>query len=320
MEANEIRGENGENHMYPFAIIKLGDFLSINLYDILFLLGLVAALIVFDRLCIKKKVPNSVNKFYYILSIVSIGLGVVSAMLFQSVYNWIEKGFQDFELKGMTFMGGLIGGVIVFLIGYKLFAKERDKRYFWRIVEFAPACVAIAHCLGRLGCLMAGCCYGKLTDLPFPLGADMYIYVANQGYEWQHRLPTQLFEAVFLLILFVVLMYLILKDRKWSVIVYTMSYSVFRFLIEFLRDDPRGKLLGFMTPSQTQVLLLFLVGVFFLILRLLKRYRPALMQGKFKALDGYLDPDYVYELPEEAPAAAAADSASEEEHQSGGEG
>ena len=69
-----------------------------------------------------------------------------------------------------------------------------------------------------------------------------------------------------------------------------------------------------MTPSQTQVLLLFLVGVFFLILRLLKRYRPALMQGKFKALDGYLDPDYVYELPEEAPAAAAADSASEEEH------
>ena len=96
--------------MYPFAIIKLGDFLSINLYDILFLLGLVAALIVFDRLCIKKKVPNSVNKFYYILSIVSIGLGVVSAMLFQSVYNWIEKGFQDFELKGMTFMGGLIGG------------------------------------------------------------------------------------------------------------------------------------------------------------------------------------------------------------------
>lgn len=304
--------------MYPFAIFDLGDFLSVNLYDILFLCGLIAALIVFDRLCIKKKVPLGVNKFYYILGVVSIGLGVLSAMLFQSVYNWIGNGFRNFEFKGMTFMGGLIGGVIVFLIGYKLFAKERDKRYFWRVFEFAPACVTIAHCLGRMGCLMAGCCYGKPTDLPFPFGANMYLYVENQGYEWQRRMPTQLFEAVFLLILFFVLLYLILKDKKWSAIVYTMSYSVFRFLIEFLRDDPRGKLLGFMTPSQTQVLLLFAVGVFFLILRLLKRYRPALMQGKFKALDGYLDPDYVYELPAETSDTANVDPSSDENRSIGG--
>ena len=298
--------------MYPYAIISIGDF-KINLYDILFLLGLIAALVVFDRLCAKKNVPVRVNKFYYILAIVSIGLGVLFAMLFQSVYNWIANGFKDFELRGMTFMGGLIGGVVTFLVGYKLFAKEEERRYLWRIVEFAPACVAIAHSLGRLGCLCAGCCYGKLTDLPFPLGADMHIYRDGHTY-LEHRVPTQLFEAVFLLILFVVLMYLILKDKKWSLIVYTMSYSVFRFLIEYLRDDPRGELLGFMTPSQTQVLLLFLVGVFFLIMRLLKHYKPELMAGKFKFMDGYLDPNYQYSLPEKTqPAEGEAEKEEEKE-------
>ncbi len=281
--------------MLPDPLFSIGSF-SFYAYDLFFLLGLVVCLIVFDRLCAKKKVPVSVNKFYYILAIVSIGLGVLSAMLFQSVYNWIENGFKNFEFRGMTFMGGLIGGAVVFIVGYRLFAKEQDKRYFWRIVEFAPACIVIAHCFGRIGCFCAPCCYGKLTDSWLGVTFPRIKYDGVWHYN-EHRYPTQLFEAAFLLILFCVFIYFILKDKKWTLITYCLSYSVFRFLIEFLRGDPRGELLGVMTPSQTQSVLMFLVGVFFLVLRLLKHYRPELMKGKFKAMDGYLDPDFQYAVP-----------------------
>ncbi|MFR6641741.1 MAG: prolipoprotein diacylglyceryl transferase family protein [Christensenellales bacterium] len=106
----------------------------------------------------KTKLPAKIYNYYSMNAVISIAAGLLSAMLFQSVYNYFETGV--FKLEGMTFMGGLIGGAGTFVV-VTLFAKSREvKRSFFAVAEIAAPCVCLAHALGRIGCTLAGCCYG----------------------------------------------------------------------------------------------------------------------------------------------------------------
>ena len=94
------------------------------------------------------------------------------------------------------------------------------------ILIIAPACITLAHGLGRVGCFLAGCCYGKETTsilgVTFPKGSTAYfLYGPNHNV-----LPTQLFEAIFLFILFIILFFM----KKNQFITYLFSYGIFRFL------------------------------------------------------------------------------------------
>ena len=74
--------------------------------------------------------------------------------------------------------------------------------------------------------------------------------------------PTQLFEAIFLLIMFAICFYLTMKkDFKYTFCVYLISYGVFRFLIEFLRDDDRGSFIPGLSPSQFWSLIMIPLGI-----------------------------------------------------------
>ena len=74
--------------------------------------------------------------------------------------------------------------------------------------------------------------------------------------------PTQLYEAAFLLILFAVCSYLLLKKQfRHNMTVYLIGYGIFRFLIEFIRGDDRGKLFGLLSPSQFWSLGMVILGV-----------------------------------------------------------
>ena len=86
-----------------------------------------------------------------------------------------------------------------------------------------------------------------------------------------------LYEAIFLFVLFGICSYLLLKKNfKYNMSVYLIAYGVFRFLIEFLRDDHRGKLIGFITPSQFWSLLMIGLGVglIFIMKSILKKNAP----------------------------------------------
>ncbi|MDR0426859.1 MAG: prolipoprotein diacylglyceryl transferase [Clostridiales bacterium] len=98
--------------MYP--VIRIGTW-EIYTYGLFLALGILAAVVLFRVLCAKKKVADNTYNFYATAGIAAIAVGLFSALLYQSVYNWIESGFTDFELKGVTFMGGLIGGVAAFV-------------------------------------------------------------------------------------------------------------------------------------------------------------------------------------------------------------
>ncbi len=242
--------------MYPFPV-----FLGLTLYDIFLCLGIIICFFVFGLLADKRKISRRVQNFALGSGAVSIVVGYGSAVLFQGLYN--IKSVGSFELTagtGATFYGGLIGGALTFLVlyfgvGYFVFDKMSHARCFFPIADCAVTGIAIAHSLGRIGCLTAGCCHGALTDAWY----GIYMY-GTEGYG--KYVPTQLFEAVFLLFLFGFLLLMCIEKRGYCLSAYLCIYAVWRFALEFIRADDRGDVfVEALTPSQLIACILFAVGI-----------------------------------------------------------
>ena len=235
------------------------------MYGLMIAVGILACFWVLFRFGKKRKIEERFIDFVFYNAIVAIALGFGSAALFQATYNYIENPSAGFNFdSGITFIGGLIGGIASFLVGYAIFRK-RYKARLVDIISIAPCCILIAHAFGRVGCFFAGCCYGKPTD--------SFLGVQFPGLP--HKVhATQLYEAIFLFALFT-LCYLLYwkKNFKHNLSLYLVAYGIFRFLIEFLRGDDRGQLLGVISPSQFWSILMVVagVGVYFLLEWLFKK-------------------------------------------------
>ena len=241
--------------MYP------NEFLGLTLYDLCICVGIIACFFVFCNLADKNKIRRRLQNFALICGVVGIGIGFCSAVLFQALYN-IERdgGFTVSLNTGATFYGGLLGGATAFLITYFVVGRFvfRDKecpKKFWKVASCASPAIAVAHGFGRLGCLMAGCCHGELTDKWYGL-----LMFGNKGYA--KYVPIQLFEAVFLFVLFFLLFVRSSKGKHYNLQLYMITYGVWRFLIEFARGDYRGTTVtDALTPSQLIACLMISGGV-----------------------------------------------------------
>lgn len=230
--------------MYPkiFGII--------NTYGLCIAIGVLLCLFIFDKFSKYKNLDKKFIDFVEFLAIFAISFGILFASLFQGFYNWIDKGV--FDLSGMTFIGGLIGGVVSFLAVY--FWKGRKyESSIMDMMNIVPCCITIAHGFGRIGCFFGGCCYGIETDGPFGVvfpGKVSAVY------------PTQLFEAIFLLLLCAVLCFLFLKfNYKHTMEIYLITYGIWRFFIEYLRGDDRGSFIPGLSPSQFWSIMMVLLGI-----------------------------------------------------------
>ncbi len=260
--------------MYP-ELFRIGTF-PITTYGIYLAVGMLLALYATSRLAARDGLPR--ERIYDLGLWVLVG-GLVGSKLLMIM---LEPGVQvftfDFLRSGGVFYGGLLGGffAVVFLVRlYKL--------PFWKVADaFAPG-VALGQAFGRQGCFSAGCCWGKETHLPWgvhftdlgheytgvpvygPDGADLFLH------------PTQLYESFIMLAVFGLLVYLH-KRKKFDgqiLVAYGIIYSLVRFSIEFIRDDPRGDLFGFTTltglsTSQGISLLVAAGSIIFMIVRLRK--------------------------------------------------
>ena len=251
--------------MYPYKI-----FLGLTLYDILICVGIILCFCLFGFLSDKRKMRVKHQKFSLVCGCLAIAAGLASGVIFQALYNIPARGeFIIDGQTGITFYGGLVGGVAVFLLVYFVAGKVFYKNYenphyhnenFFSMASSAIATVPLAHSLGRIGCLTAGCCHGALTDEWY--GIMMY---GGEGYA--KYVPTQLFEAIFLLLLFVFLFFNAYRGGRYNLPIYMSAYGVWRFIIEFVRDDYRGSVgIDAITPSQLIAILMIVgsVGVFFL--------------------------------------------------------
>ncbi len=151
--------------------------------------------------------------------------------------------------SGGVFYGGLITAVVV---AFWYIAKHRMP--FWTTCDvFAPG-IALGHVTGRLGCLAAGCCYGKPTDVPWAIVFTDPLAQANVGTPLGIPLhPTQIYEAGAALLILGVLLATERKGRPfagrtfWS---YMFLYAISRYIIEIYRGDPRGTVFDIFSTSQ----------------------------------------------------------------------
>jgi phosphatidylglycerol:prolipoprotein diacylglycerol transferase len=221
------------------VLLKLGP-LEISTYGVLVALGWLAGVrwLVSRRAAMKLTEDQVWDLVYWIFGGAFAGgkimYFIVTPGSFALTFEALRYGF--------VFFGGLIGGLAA---GW--WHARKLKLPFLKLADWFMTALALGHGIGRFGCLAAGCCYGRHTDLPWG--------VALAGDPSRH--PTQVYEAVLNLLLFGALVRWALpraEDGRWrhgSVLAaYIIGYSVLRFAVEFLRGDDRGAFVAGLSPSQ----------------------------------------------------------------------
>lgn len=226
-------------------------------YVLMMILGIIFAFLIAVFYLKKKKITQSGIIDLLICGCFAVVSGIIFSILFENLYEIIAYKESYKWTWGMTFFGGLFGGAIGFLLTYFIMRKNINFNLL-DVLKIAPLSITVAHGFGRIGCFLAGCCYGKHTES----------WIGIKFPDLGKVIPTQLIEAIFLFALSIVLLVLLLKtDFKYTFIIYLMAYSVFRFIIEFYRDDQRG-VATILSPSQIWCIILFVSSIpLFLLIR-----------------------------------------------------
>ncbi len=222
--------------------------------------GLMIAIGVFAAFCMAeyraKKLNLDPERIWPLGMWCAVG-GILGAKLLFVITEWrtLVNGGMDFRdiMYGFVVYGGIIGGIFS---GY-LYTK-RKKLSFLKYFDLVMPSIALAQGFGRIGCFLAGCCYGKETDAWYGMAFNHSVYPAMAGIK---VIPTQLIMSAANFLHFFLLVLLAKRVKKDGVIAgcYLLFYSVGRFLIEFLRDDPRGAV-GGLSTSQFISLFIFAAG------------------------------------------------------------
>jgi phosphatidylglycerol:prolipoprotein diacylglycerol transferase len=156
-------------------------------------------------------------------------------------YRYYFKNPKEI-ITSLRFGGVYYGGLILAVLISLLYLRWK-KLALWQICDiFAPS-IALGVAIGRWGCFFAGCCWGKPTTLPWGVTfTNPYTHqiVGTPLYVPLH--PTQIYHSLTNFLIFIVL--ITMRKKKsfegqlfWF---YILLYSITRFFLEYLRDDPRG--------------------------------------------------------------------------------
>jgi len=239
------------------VLIKLGPF-QVGWYGLMYVFGFIAAYLLVRYQMEKKAFGISReevdNLFVYLMLGLIIG-GRLGYVLFYDLPIYLNNPLEIFAIwhGGMSFHGGLLGVLIVGII-----FCWRHKRSFWKIADLFIVTAPIGLGLGRIGNLINGELYGRVTSVPwgmiFPKGGLL------------PRHPSQLYESALEGgVLFIILW--LLKDKKppsgGLLAIFLFAYGIFRFFVEFFRepDQQLGFILGPLTMGQLLSALMIISGI-----------------------------------------------------------
>ncbi|MGI9165047.1 MAG: prolipoprotein diacylglyceryl transferase [Pyrinomonadaceae bacterium] len=260
--------------MYP-ELFRIGNF-PVNTYGVFLALAFLSAILITVRLAGREGLPR---ERIYDLSLWMLLASLIGSkvLMFFVEPEYREHPLQllslDFLRSGGVFYGGLIGAV---LTGY--FLMKRYKLAWWKTADVCAPGIALGNFFGRQGCFAAGCCWGKPTSLPWGVQFTELGHQITGVPIDAHLHPTQLYESFSMLLVFFFLLWLH-KQKRFEgqvILLYALLYSVIRFAIEFVRDDPRGDIIGLttLTGLSTSQLISLAVAVGALVL-LVVRWRRA---------------------------------------------
>lgn len=185
---------------------------------------------------------------------------IIGARLLYVITYW-EKDFAGRPFTeifmvhhgGLVFYGGFIGAVlcaIIFLIVKKL--------AIWKFGDVMAPGIALGYAIGRIGCLMNGCCYGKATAVPWAIRFPNHEETGGASVH-----PTQVYETLLNLPLYLFLAWLFPR-RKFDGQVfatYLMGYAIMRSIVEFFRGDYPVLHGGWATQAHLISVGIFLAGL-----------------------------------------------------------
>lgn len=228
--------------------------MTIHGYGLAIGIGVVCAVFMADFRA-KKRGMNADAVFT--IALLALVFGFIGAKILYGVtdlHNILKDPLLLLTGNGFVIYGGIIGGIAAAII-YCRIKKYSFLQYF----DLMAPSVTLAQGFGRIGCFLAGCCYGRETSLPWGIVFRSSLYAPNGV----RLIPTQLIMSAGDFLITAVLLLYARKSRKAGRCggLYLILYSVGRFLVEFLRGDYRGGV-GPLSTSQ-------FISIFTLVLGLL---------------------------------------------------
>lgn len=242
--------------MYP-VLFRIGPF-ALHTYGVFVAIAFLSAIALALREA--RRVGQDANKILDLCFYVIVAAIVGSRILYVLV-NWSVFVKDPLEIVriwhgGLVFYGGFIAAVITAL----WYMRRQGLPLLTTVDIFAPS-IAFGQFVGRIGCFFAGCCYGKMCDLPWAVTFTHPESLAPKGVPLH---PTQLYSSLNSLIIFAVLIGVRRIKRFEGQIfwTYVLLYGVTRFVLEYFRGDERGMFLdGTLSTSQLLGLIMAVIAI-----------------------------------------------------------
>jgi len=257
--------------MYPI-LFQIGSF-RIHTYGVFIALGFLTGIVLALREAkrVGEKPENILDLSFY-----SIIAAIVGSRLFYIILNYqyyIENPLEMIKIwsGGLVFYGGFVLALIV-----GIWYIRKSHLPLWKTADVMAPSIAIGQAIGRLGCFSAGCCYGKVTALPWAVTFSNPECLANLGVPLH---PTQLYSSLNDLFIFLILT-VVKRFKKFDgllIWLYVLLYSITRSIIEIFRGDDRGLVFGG-TLSISQFIGIVLVPISLFMLGYLWRGNKSLLK------------------------------------------
>jgi phosphatidylglycerol---prolipoprotein diacylglyceryl transferase len=231
--------------MHPI-LFKIGP-LSIHTYGFFLAMGMLAGIFMARSEARRYQLdPDKIMDLcFYIVIAAIVGSRLFYVLTYPDLY--ISEPMEIFKIwnGGLVFYGGFIGAAIVVIIYLRVYRLPLGKSS-----DIAAIAMPLGHFFGRIGCFSAGCCYGKVCQMPWAVTFRNPDSLAPLNIPLH---PTQLYESAANLMVF----FIMLAIRPYKrfdgqlFLIYIILYGVNRSIIEMFRDDFRGAtILGIFSISQ----------------------------------------------------------------------
>ena len=228
--------------------------LTVHGYGLMIGIGFIAAYLMTEFRARKYRMNTDIVFTLFISSVV-FGLLGAKVLYYLTILDRVIKdpGVILDEMEGFVVYGGIIGGV---LAGYVVCRIKKEK--FWQYFDLIAPAIALAQGFGRIGCLLAGCCYGKETDSPLSITFHTSDFAPNDV----ALIPTQIYSSILDFLNCIVLCLIARYAKKERTVsgCYLIFYSTGRFILEFFRGDLERGSVGVLSTSQFISIFIFVIG------------------------------------------------------------
>ncbi len=233
-------------------LVRWGDF-ALHTYGLMWAIGILLATWRGARAASRYGIARDT---VYDLSFAMVLAGIVGGRLVYVLTNWsLYQGDWWSVLRvwegGLSFFGGFATGALM-----GLWLVWRRRLNAWQVADLAAPSLALGYAIARIGCFLAGCCYGQPTDLPWGVRFPALSTPVH---------PTQLYSTLMNLMIFVVLVRLEPRCRFQGQLfaLFLMLHGLYRFLVEFFRAGATSEpIAGFWTYGHLAAIAVMAIGVY----------------------------------------------------------